>query len=81
MGGEPYPSGMRFFVFMRITVNGETFTIAEGKTIADLLNELRIDPARVAVEINLTIIRKSDHAAFRLHEGDAVEIVNFVGGG
>ena len=72
---------MRFFVFMRITVNGEIFNVSEDGTITDLLNELRIEPGQVAVEVNLSIIRKADHSTFRLHEGDKVEIVNFVGGG
>ena len=37
--------------------------------------------SRVAVEVNLAIVRKAEYASFRLHEGDTVEIVNFVGGG
>lgn len=80
-GNRPYPSGMRFFVFMRLTVNGETFETSSAGTIMELLNELKIEPGRVAVEVNLSIIKKSDYSTFRLHEGDKVEIVNFVGGG
>ena len=72
---------MRFFVFMRLIVNGEFFEAPKTETITDLLNELSIDPGQVAVEVNLSIIRKTDHSTFRLHEGDKVEIVNFVGGG
>ena len=75
------PSGMRFFVFMKLIVNGEIFESSNAETIADLLNELSIEPGQVAVEVNLSIIRKADHSAFRLHEGDRIEIVNFVGGG
>lgn len=51
------------------------------ETIQDLLSELQIDPARVIVEINLSIVRKSEYPTFRLRAGDKVEIVNFVGGG
>lgn len=72
---------MRFFVFMRLTVNGETFETSSAGTILELFNELRIEPGRVAVEVNLSIIKKSDYSTFRLNEGDKVEIVNFVGGG
>jgi len=75
------PSGVRFFVFMKLIVNGEFFETSKTETITDLLNELSIDPGQVAVEVNLSIIRKADHSTFRLHEGDKVEIVNFVGGG
>jgi len=75
------PSGMRFFVFMKLIVNGEFFEASNAGTITDLLNEINIAPGQVAVEVNLSIIRKADYSTFRLHEGDKVEIVNFVGGG
>jgi len=72
---------MRFFVFMRMIVNGETLEMSNVETLQDLLSELQIDPARVIVEINLSIVRKSEYPTFRLRAGDKVEIVNFVGGG
>jgi thiamine biosynthesis protein ThiS len=65
---------------MRLTVNGDDIASDAG-TLEELLRELKIEPARVAVEVNLAVIRKADYATFRLNEGDAVEIVNFVGGG
>jgi sulfur carrier protein len=70
-----------FCFFMRLTVNGELFNAEKSETLADLLEELRIGPERVAVEINLTIVKKADYSTFRLKEDDRVEIVNFVGGG
>ena len=78
---RPYPSGMRFFVFMQLTVNGEFLTMSDVETLQELLNKLKIDSGRVIVEINLSIVRKSEYSTFRLHDGDKVEIVNFVGGG
>ena len=66
---------------MRLTVNGETLETANAGTITELLNELRIQPEHVAVEINQSIIKKADYLTFRLNEGDRIEIVNFVGGG
>jgi len=66
---------------MKLTVNGENLELGQVETIQDLLKELQIDPLRVAVEINLTIIRRSDYPTFKLKEGDRVEIVNFIGGG
>ena len=51
------------------------------ETIQDLLKELQIDQGRVIVEVNLSIVRKSEFPTFKLHDGDKVEIVNFVGGG
>ncbi|MEW6570300.1 MAG: sulfur carrier protein ThiS [Nitrospirota bacterium] len=66
---------------MRLTINGSIFEAKEASTIMDLLDELSIKPDRVAVEVNLSIVRKADYSVFRLNEGDRVEIVNFVGGG
>lgn len=65
---------------MRLIVNGEKFD-SNALTVKELLNELNIESGRVAVEVNLTIIKKSDYESHRLNEGDSVEIVNFVGGG
>jgi sulfur carrier protein len=66
---------------MRLVVNGKIFEISNAETIMALLNELRIEPGQVAVEVNLSIIKKAEYSTFRLNDGDKVEIVNFVGGG
>ncbi|MEW6676079.1 MAG: sulfur carrier protein ThiS [Nitrospirota bacterium] len=66
---------------MRLTVNGDILETSNAGTIQELLDELNIEPGRVAVEINLSIIKKADYSTFRLNDGDKVEIVNFVGGG
>ncbi len=65
---------------MKLTVNGEPHE-TEQQTISGLLAELAIQPERVAVEVNLAIVRRVEFDSFLLHDGDAVEIVNFVGGG
>jgi thiamine biosynthesis protein ThiS len=46
-----------------------------------LLNDLDIDPRRVAVEHNLIVLKRTAFDTTQLREGDQVEIVNFVGGG
>ena len=66
---------------MFITLNGEPFEIDEPLSIADLLTRLAIDPRRVAIEHNLEILRRNAFADTLVHEGDRIEIVNFVGGG
>lgn len=65
---------------MRLKVNGE-YRETQSETILELLKELDIIPERVAVEVNLNVIKKADYNNFRLKEGDVVEIVYFVGGG
>jgi thiamine biosynthesis protein ThiS len=42
---------------------------------------LDIVPERVAVEVNLRIIKRADFENYKLHNGDTIEIVYFVGGG
>jgi sulfur carrier protein len=66
---------------VEVQVNGETVSIAAGSTVADLLRRLSLDSRRVAVELNLQVVPRGDHAARRLSPGDRLEIVTFVGGG
>jgi sulfur carrier protein len=66
---------------MRLFVNGETFESAGAETLTELLRELGIENGRVAVEVNMSIIKKAEYQTFRLKDGDRIEIVNFVGGG
>ncbi len=65
---------------MRIEVNGEPRD-TEATTILGLVQELALDPRKVAVERNLEIVPRSLHAATALAEGDRIELVQFVGGG
>jgi thiamine biosynthesis protein ThiS len=74
-------TGIRFLFFMKLTLNGKRFDTPKAETVQDLLDELRIESGRVAVEVDLTIVKKADYTAFKLKDGDNVEIVNFVGGG
>jgi len=66
---------------LRITLNGELYELDGPLSVADLLVKLSIDPRRVAVEHNLEILRRPLFAETLVHDGDRVEIVNFVGGG
>jgi thiamine biosynthesis protein ThiS len=66
---------------MTVTLNGEVKQIENSITVSGLLESLQIEPARVAVEVNLKIIKKADYLSHQLNEGDSVEIVSFVGGG
>jgi len=64
-----------------ITLNGEPFELDGPLSVADLLARLSIDPRRVAVEHNFTILKRQLFQDTLINEGDRVEIVNFVGGG
>ena len=64
-----------------ITLNGENFELDQPMSVIALLAKLDIDPRRVAVEYNLTILKRQRFPEVVVGEGDRVEIVNFVGGG
>ena len=66
---------------MTIRLNGEAYDLAAPTSIAVLLERLGIDSRRVAVEHNVTVIRRDAFHSTMLQDGDEVEIVNFVGGG
>lgn len=66
---------------MQITLNGDAHEVANPLTVAELLARLAIDPRRVAVEHNLLVLKRDTFATTMVRDGDAVEIVNFVGGG
>jgi thiamine biosynthesis protein ThiS len=70
-----------FLIFMKVKINGEEKEIADGLSLGSLLEELQIRPARVVVEHNRNIVPRDDYGATVLTEGDALEIVHFVGGG
>ena len=70
-----------FFRYMKIRVNGEEREIADGLSLARLLEELQIRAGRVVVELNRNIVSREAHGSTLLKEGDALEIVHFVGGG
>lgn len=65
---------------LRIEVNGEARDTA-ATTILGLVQELSLDPKKVAVERNLEIVPRSLHGETALAEGDRIELVQFVGGG
>ncbi len=65
---------------MKLVVNGEQVDSGAG-TVQELLNALKIEPGRVAVEVNFSIVKKAEYESYRLKDGDKIEIVNFVGGG
>lgn len=66
---------------MRLTLNGSMSELKDGTTVARLLKDLQIEHERVAIEVNLEIVKKSDYQNHVLKDGDSIEIVNFVGGG
>ena len=66
---------------LTVKLNGEPRRIARGSTISEMLRELGLNTERVAVERNLEIVPRSTLGEVEVRDGDAFEIVHFVGGG
>ncbi|MCI8208510.1 thiamine biosynthesis protein ThiS [Pseudomonas sp. S25] len=66
---------------MHIQLNGEPFELPDGATVLALLTRLDLVGRRVAVELNLDIVPRSQHESTALSEGDQVEVVHAIGGG
>jgi thiamine biosynthesis protein ThiS len=66
---------------MQIILNGDPHEVAGPLTLNALLLQLNIDPRRVAVEHNLTVVKRANYDSTQIQDGDQIEVVNFVGGG
>ena len=64
-----------------VTINGEHRQVPPGTSLAQLIAEVGLNPQRVAVERNLEIVPRSTFGQMMVEDGDAYEIVHFVGGG
>jgi sulfur carrier protein len=66
---------------MKVTLNGEKKDIPDSATVLGLLEFLKIQHQRVAVELNLEIVKKDNYATTPINEGDSLEVVSFMQGG
>ena len=67
---------------VRIQINGEQREFPRSSlSLDELIDTLSLAPQRIAVEVNKTIVQRSDWEKTRLRDGDQIEIVHFVGGG
>ena len=66
---------------MRIVLNGQDRTVEGCPTVASLLHDAGYGERRVAVEVNLEVVPRSQHATRTLADGDRVEIIQAIGGG
>ncbi|MDD3275433.1 MAG: sulfur carrier protein ThiS [Kiritimatiellales bacterium] len=66
---------------MFLTVNGEKFEHGGDGTVPALLSELGATPEHTALTVNGELVFSKDWKSFKLNDGDAVEVLTFVGGG
>ena len=65
----------------KIQLNGDPYEISNGTNLNELLNNLKIQKNKVAVEVNGEIVEKNKYPNLILNKDDKVEIVHFIGGG
>ncbi len=65
----------------KIQLNGNPYEINNGTNLNELLNKLKIQTNKVAIEVNGEIIEKNKYTNLILNKDDKVEIVQFIGGG
>ena len=66
---------------IKINLNGKIKTIIDKITLYELINDLKIPIAKVAIELNKEIINKKEIKKIKLENNDVIEIVHFIGGG
>ena len=66
---------------MRVFVNGDLKEFSSALTLAELIAQLDLPRARIAIELNREVVRRSDWGSTMLKDEDRIEIVHFVGGG
>ena len=66
---------------MDVVINGEHKRVKPGASLLDVLGQLELDPRAVVVEHNRWIVRRPALGDVKVNEGDAIELVHFVGGG
>ncbi len=65
----------------KIQLNGTSYEINKGSNLNELLNKLKIQKNKVAIEVNGEIVEKNKYIKLILNKDDKVEIVHFIGGG
>jgi thiamine biosynthesis protein ThiS len=66
---------------MKVFVNGEEKDLSGATSLSELITALDLPVARIAIELNREVVRRSDWGGTMLKDDDRIEIVHFVGGG
>ncbi|MFP3948908.1 MAG: sulfur carrier protein ThiS [Gemmatimonadota bacterium] len=64
-----------------VVINGRERAVPAAMTLRELLEHLELEPSMVVVERNREIVERDRYAEVEVEEGDALELVHFVGGG
>ena len=65
---------------MQVTINGKPEEV-RGETILEILKAKDVSPQMVAVELNSKILDRDELASTVVKNGDAIELLFYMGGG
>lgn len=65
---------------MEVIINGESHALEQTCSIDELVDILQLE-GKFAIEVNQTIVPRSQFTYTQLQPGDKVEIVQAIGGG
>ncbi len=66
---------------IQVHVNGKEREVQSGLSVHELVESFDLNPLLIVVELNREILRRDQFRDTQVSEGDAVELVHFVGGG
>jgi thiamine biosynthesis protein ThiS len=66
---------------IQVMVNGENRAFDGGLTVTEMLVSLGLHPRLIVVEYNREILDRARYDDTDVRDGDAFELVHFVGGG
>ena len=66
---------------IKINLNGKTLSLNKGTSVYKVIKNIRLQPNKIAIELNRKIINKKNMNKIFLKNKDKIEIVHFIGGG
>ena len=66
---------------IKINLNGKPLSIPTGTTVFRVIKKIKVQPKKIAIELNREIINKNNIRKIFLKNKDRLEIVHFIGGG
>ena len=66
---------------MKIIVNGQEREFQDKVTLQDVLKALSLEGKVMAAAVNMNIVKQDEWGKYNIHEGDKLELLDFVGGG
>ncbi len=66
---------------IQVQVNGKEREVRSGLSVHELVESFDLNPLLIVVELNREILSRDQFKDVQVSEGDALELVHFVGGG